>query len=92
MLNLHDKGVQNAVCCFGTNNINEDKLAILSMQGVSRITIFFDGDEAGQKAAINVKVMSEKIGFRVRNVELENLDPGALTETQIRKLESKLYA
>ena len=47
MLNLHDKGIQNAVCCFGTNNINEDKLAILSMQGVSRITIFFDGDEAG---------------------------------------------
>ena len=92
MLNLHDKGIQNAVCCFGTNNINEDKLAILSMQGVSRITVFFDGDEAGQKAAINVKVMSEKIGFRVRNVELENLDPGALTETQIRKLESKLYA
>ena len=33
MLNLHDKGIQNAVCCFGTNNINEDKLAILSMQG-----------------------------------------------------------
>ena len=92
MLNLHDKGIQNAVCCFGTNNINEDKLAILSMQGVSRITVFFDGDEAGQKAAINVKVMSEKIGFRVRNVELENLDPGALTETQIRKMESKLYA
>ena len=92
MLNLHDKGIQNDVCCFGTNNINEDKLAILSMQGVSRITVFFDGDEAGQKAAINVKVMSEKIGFRVRNVELENLDPGALTETQIRKLESKLYA
>jgi len=92
MLNLHDKGIQNAVCCFGTNNVNEDKLAILSMQGVSRVTIFFDGDEAGQKAAINVKVMSEKIGFRVRNIELKDLDPGALTETQIRKLESKLYA
>ena len=92
MLNLHDKGIQNAVCCFGTNNVNEDKLAILSMQGVSRITVFFDGDEAGQKAAINVKVMSEKIGFRVRNIELKETDPGALTETQIRKLESKLYA
>ena len=92
MLNLHDKGLNNAICCFGTKNVNEDKLSVLSMSGVSQIDIFFDGDEAGQKAAINVKVMSEKIGFRVRNVELENLDPGALTETQIRKLESKLYA
>ena len=92
MLNLHDKGIENAVCCFGTNNVNEDKLAILRMQGVSSVTIFFDGDEAGQKAATNVKVMSEKTGFRVRNVSLQDIDPGALSETQIRKLESKLYA
>ena len=92
MLNLHDKGIENAICCFGTNNLNEDKLAVLHMQGVSRGTIFFDGEEAGQKAAANVKVMSEKTGFRVRNVSLKDIDPGALSETQIRSLESKLYA
>ena len=26
MINLHDKGLTNAVCCFGTRNINEEKL------------------------------------------------------------------
>ena len=62
------------------------------MRGVSRLATFFDGDEAGQKAAINIKVMCEKVGLVTRNITLPELDPGALTETQVRKLESKLYA
>ena len=51
MVNLHDKGLDNAMCCFGTKNMNERKLSVLSMSGVSHIDIFFDGDEAGQTAA-----------------------------------------
>ena len=31
VINLHDKGLTNVCCCFGTNNINEDKLLMLSM-------------------------------------------------------------
>ena len=92
VINLYDKGIENALCCFGTNNINEDKLGMLKIQGVSRVATFFDGDEAGQKAATNVKVMCEKVGLVTRNISLPELDPGALTETQVRKLESKLYA
>lgn len=92
VINLHDKGLTNAVCCFGTKNINEDKLAMLQIGGVSSIGIFFDGDEAGQKAATNIKVMCEKIGLNARNIHLKELDPGALTESQVRKLERKLYA
>jgi len=92
VINLHDKGLTNAVCCFGTNNINEDKLAMLQMQGVSKLAIFFDGDEAGQKAANNVKVMCEKVGLVTRNINLAETDPGALTESQVNKLERKLYA
>ena len=92
MINLHDKGLTNAVCCFGTKNINEDKLRMLSIQGVESIDIFFDGDDAGKKAAENVKVMCEKVSLNTRNISLKNLDPGALTEAQVRKLESKLYA
>ena len=91
-LNLHDKGVTNAICCFGTHNINEDKLAMLQIQGVSKVAIFFDGDEAGQKAATNINVMCEKIGLIPRNVYLKDLDPGALTESQVQKLARKLYA
>ena len=92
VINLHDKGIENVLCCFGTNNINEDKLALLKMKGVSRVATFFDGDDAGKKAAENVKVMCEKVSLNTRNISLKNLDPGALTEAQVRKLESKLYA
>ena len=92
VVNLYDKGIENVLCCFGTNNINEDKLGMLKIQGVSRVATFFDGDEAGQKAAINVKVMCEKVGLVTRNIAMKELDPGALTESQVRKLESKLYA
>ena len=91
-MNLHDKGLTNAICCFGTHNINEDKLAMLQIQGVSKVAIFFDGDEAGQKAATNINVMCEKIGLIPRNVYLKDLDPGALTESQVQKLARKLYA
>ena len=27
-INLYDKGLRNAVCCFGTRNINEEKLSL----------------------------------------------------------------
>jgi DNA primase len=90
-VNLHDKGLRNAVCCFGTNNINEEKLALLSLQGVTNIDIFFDGDEAGQKAAENVKDMCEKVDLTSRNVYLENIDPGALIQSQVQKLKERLY-
>jgi len=92
MINLHDKGLTNAVCCFGTNNISTDKLSMLRMQGVSRIDIFFDGDEAGQKAAEKVKDLCEKADLLSRNIHLEGTDPGALAAPQIEKLKRKLYA
>lgn len=92
MLNLHDKGIDNAVCCFGTNNINEDKLQILRMQNVHQIAVFFDGDEPGQKAAENVKSICEKIDLTCRNIHISDLDPGALTQSQVEKLEKRLYA
>ena len=92
MVNLHDKGLDNAMCCFGTKNINERKLSVLAMSGVTQIDIFFDGDEAGQNGAEKVKEMCESIGLSVRNVHLKGTDPGALTIQQVTKLKSKLYA
>ena len=92
MLNLQDKGLTNSMCCFGTKNINEEKLSILLMKGVNQVDIFFDGDDAGQSAATKVKEMCESIGLSARNVYLKELDPGALSETQIHKLRRQLYA
>ena len=90
VINLYDKGLHNAVCCFGTQNINEDKLSMLMMQGVESIDIFFDGDEAGQLAADKVKTMCDNIGMPYRNVHLKGKDPGELTQESVDKLRRKL--
>jgi DNA primase len=92
MINLHDKGLDNAMCCFGTKNVNEEKLSVFKVQGVSQIDVFFDGDEAGQKGATAVRDMCESIGLSTRNIKYSNTDPGALTQTQITKLRGNLYA
>jgi DNA primase len=92
MINLHDKGLTNAICTFGTKNINEDKLRMLSIQGVEEVVVFFDGDDAGQDAAKIVKEMIEQVGLTSRNVSLRNTDPGALPLQTVQKLKSKIYA
>ena len=91
MINLHDKGLTNAVCCFGTKNINENKLRMLSIQGVESVDIFFDGDTAGQDAAVIVKELCEISGMTSRNICFKDTDPGALTEASVVKLRNKLY-
>jgi len=40
VINLHDKGLTNAVCCFGVKNVTEEKLQVLSVQGIDRIDVF----------------------------------------------------
>lgn len=92
MINLHDKGLTNAVCCFGTKNINEDKLSLLKLQGVESLDIFFDGDEAGQKAAEKVKIFAEKVGLYTRNINIPDTDPGELSLPVVQKLRHKLYS
>ena len=92
MINLHDKGLTNAVCCFGTQNINENKLSMLSIQGATGIDVFFDGDDAGQEGAEKVIAMCDRAGLLSRNICLKHTDPGALAQPQIDKLMSKLYA
>ena len=91
MLNLHDKGMSNAVCCFGTKKVTEDKLSMLRMQGVDSVTVFFDGDDAGQNAAEKIKSMCDNIDLISTNVCLEGSDPGDLSEPQVQKLYRKLY-
>ena len=94
MLNLHDKGVTNAVCCFGVKNVTEERLSVLAMQGVDNIDIFLDNDEAGQAASERIKVMCEKVDLTSRNIKFgsKEQDAGALTQTKVTKLKSTLYA
>src|SRR5210317_1867195 len=94
MLNLHDKGLDNAICCFGVKNVTQEKLSILSMQGVDRIDIFLDNDAAGKSGAENIKSLCEEVGLDTRTISFgtKEIDAGALTQSQVNKLRSNLYA
>lgn len=91
MLNLHDKGLDNAVCAFGTRKVTKDKLNLLKVQGVSRLDIMFDPDEAGTLAAAEVKELAERMEMYARVITLKNQDPGELTASEVLRLKEKLY-
>ena len=91
MLNLHDKGITNAVCCFGVNQVTEDKLAVLKLKGITKVYIFFDGDTAGQNGAEKLKELCERMDLVVVNIYVQDKDPGQLNQTQVYKLKRKIY-
>jgi len=93
VMNLHDKGLTNAVCCFGVKNVTEEKLQVLAVSGVEGIDIFLDNDEAGQGQAAKVRELCEAVGLDTRNIAFgdKSMDAGALVQSQVDKLKSKLY-
>lgn len=92
MLNLHDKGLTNAITSFGVTTVKESSFDLLRVQGVSGIDIMYDNDKAGQDGARKVKEIAEEIGFTVQIHNLkDNKDPGELTQAQVTKLKGILY-
>lgn len=92
MMNLHDKGLDNAVCAFGVNKMTDEKINILKIQGVSGIDIFFDNDEAGQNAVVKLQEKLEQHEIASTKVTYSNVkDPGELTALQVIKIKEKLY-
>jgi DNA primase len=89
MLNLHDKGLDNAVCCLGVNKFNHENLDLLKVSGVMGIDVLFDGDKAGKEAAEKVKEICKGFPFRV--VNLKSGDPGELSKNQVKNLRKRLY-
>lgn len=94
VINLHDKGLTNAVCCFGVKNVTPEKLQVLSVAGVEGVDVFLDNDEAGQRASEKVRELCESVGLETRNIAFgdKQMDAGALVQSQVDKLKSKLYA
>ena len=90
MLNLYDKGLENVVCAFGTNTLqNETKSKLLPFkaQGITHIYLLFDGDEAGRKASQTLKPIIELEGFIVEIVNLpDDTDPGELDIEDVRSI------
>lgn len=92
MLNLHDNGLTNTVCCFGTSNVNKDKLEVLKMLGANRIDVAFDGDSAGQEGALRVEKLCQDNEMFCRIIPLkQGTDPGSMNSTRINKLRKYLY-
>lgn len=101
MLNLYDKGLTNTVATFGVtltsksdrNNFKlKNKFAQYKMQGVSKIYIMFDGDDAGRNGAKKL-FNALKDTFIVEILELEDgTDPGSLSTEDINSIKDYLYA
>ena len=84
-----DKGLDNAVCCFGAKNFTKEKLNHLKISGAQGMDILFDADDAGQDAAEQIKKLAED--FPVRTIKLKNGDPAEFNEAQVKGLRRKLY-
>jgi DNA primase len=87
MLNLYDKGLRNVSCTFGTNTLQNNtasKLLALKTQGISKIYLMFDGDEAGRVAMTKLKPILEELEFLVEIITLEDgSDPGELSQEYV---------
>ncbi len=88
MLNLYDKGLKAVSATMGTKVLSEKelpaKLLPFRAQGVTKIYILFDGDEAGVKAADELKPALEKLEYLVEIIPLESdMDPGNLSEEDV---------
>ena len=90
-LNLYDKGLKTAVCCFGTNTLQnniDQKLFTFKAQGITHIFIMFDGDDAGAKAAQELKPKIEELGFVVEIIKLpDGLDPGDMDQETVDSIQ-----
>jgi len=90
MLNLYDKGLENVICAFGTNTLQNDtksKLLPFKAQGITHIFLLFDGDEAGEKAASALKPLIEAENFIVEIIKLpDGTDPGELDMFEVRSI------
>lgn len=92
MLNLYDKGLKNVVSTMGTNTLGDitkikEKMLPFKAQGVAKVFICFDGDNAGKEAAAELKPKLESIGLEVEIIELdEGTDPGELSLDQVISL------
>jgi DNA primase len=90
MLNLYDKGLENVICAFGTNTLQNEtaqKLLPFKAQGVTHIYILFDGDDAGAQAAKNIKPLIEQEGFIVEIITLpDGSDPGELDQFDVKSI------
>jgi DNA primase len=100
-INLHDKGLPNTVCTFGTSfgsvkkykkvQKNIERLNMYKLQGVTKIFIMYDGDKAGKEAAKQLNKNLEK-HFVSEIINLpDGMDPGGLEADEVKALKELVY-
>lgn len=101
MINLHDKGLTNAVCTFGTafgnvkahkkQKLNISRLLQYRFLGADTVYIMYDGDKPGKEAAKNLYNYINNT-FVTDIIELDDeQDPGSLTQDQVNKIKRDYY-
>ena len=90
LLRLWQGGAKNAVACFGANVAMqglEMKMMPYKLQGVNKVYILFDGNNAGYRGYERLAPELEKLGYQVERISLEDgLEPDDLEEEQIKQI------
>lgn len=94
-LNLIDKGLLNVVATMGVTTlvskgrVNKDKVTQLKLQGITKIYIMYDGDDAGRNNAAVLKDLLAKENFYTETIDLDDdEDPGDLSLERVQLLKS----
>lgn len=93
---LHSKGINNAVCIFGTKSVSmdnvNDHLMPFLLTGVSKVFILMDGDAAGRSAATHIETcILRKTDAEVEIVSLpDGIDPATMDDDLINRLTIQL--
>ena len=69
VVTLHQFGFDNAVASLGTSLTEEH--AVLLSRYTQQVVLTYDGDEAGQRAAKRAIPMLEKVGIKVKVLQME---------------------
>lgn len=84
MLNLWENGFHNVLCIFGSQNFGKRKIDLLNKLNTLSVTLMMDGDEAGRRAASQIKSLLDKDNIQTFIVKLpEGVDPGDLSKDSI---------
>jgi DNA primase catalytic core len=65
-LSFHQAGIATAIPLYGTNGFTPDHLDTLKREGVRRVILALDSDEAGRKATASLKEKLTAAGIAVR--------------------------
>jgi DNA-binding transcriptional ArsR family regulator/5S rRNA maturation endonuclease (ribonuclease M5) len=65
-LSFHQAGIATAIPIYGTNGFTSDHLDLLKREGVKRVVLALDSDEAGRRATHALKGRLQAAGIAVR--------------------------